>query len=435
MVDRRKIALFGIYLSLYTNSLMITVMTPIANKMVMYFGMVDDRTKTGYWVGFLTGSITLGRFASSYHWGTLCDKYGTKPMQILGIITTIILTILFGLSSSFYMAILLRFLQGLLSPLTITTKTLISELYPSKEQASAMSWFIVVNSFGSISGNIIGGYLEDPQNYNIWLFNQFPFLLPNLIISLIGLISLIICYLYLDDMQFSESLLNTDNPRSFCNLIKDPLVKQALFIYFICSCNGAGFSELLVLWVWAKKENGGFEFTPDEIGTMSAITICLCMIYIRHIYKILVDSFGLMNSSKYCLQINFIVMLLIPLITFTRFTEILKWVLLIFGSLIYYSLDFVSITNSLIYINNSVKANERGKLNGISLAIASIGRGLFTPIYDIIFAATAESEYYYPLNFAFAFIILSVSILITSIFVRSASKELEHGRDEKIDKE
>jgi hypothetical protein len=333
------------------------------------------------------------------------------------------------------MAISLRFLQGLLSPLTVTTKTLISQLYTSKEQVSAMSWFIIVNNFGSISGNIIGGYLEDPQNYNIWLFNQFPFLLPNLIIALIGLISLILCCLYLEDMEFSESLLCTDKPRNFLDLIKDPIAQQALIIYLICSCNGAGFGELLVLWVWAKKENGGFEFTPNEIGTMSAFTICLFIIYIRPLYKILVDNYGLINSSKYCLRITFIVVLLLPLITFTRFTEYLKWVFLIFGPLVYYSLDFVSITNSLIYINNSVKANERGKLNGISLAVVSMGRGLCTPIYDTIFAATAESGYYYPLNFAFAFIILSVSILITSFLVGSTSKELEHGRDEQINNE
>lgn len=430
MFDRRKIALFGIYLSLYTNSLMITVMTPIANKMVMYFGLVDDRTKTGYWVGFLTGSITLGRFASSYHWGTLCDKYGARPIQILGIITTITLTILFGLSSNFYMAISLRFLQGLLSPLTVTTRTLISELYLNKEQVSAMSWFIVVNSFGYISGNIIGGYLEDPQDYNIWLFKEFPFLLPNLIIAVIGLISLILCCLYLEGMKSSESLLYTDKPRDFCDLVKDSIAQQAVFIYLICSCNSAVFAELLVLWVWAKKENGGFEFSPNEIGTMSALIVCLYIIYIRPLHKMLVDNYGLINSSKYCQRIAFILVLLLPLITFTRFTEILKWFFLIFGPLVYYSLDFVSITNSLIYINNSVKSNERGKINGISLSVGSMGRGLFTPIYDTIFAATAESGFYYPLNFAFAFIILSVSILITSFLVGSVSKELEHGRDE-----
>ncbi|OMJ89948.1 hypothetical protein SteCoe_7733 [Stentor coeruleus] len=435
MSTKRKIALVGIYLSVFTNSLMFTVVFPIASKMIMFFGLVDNRTETGYWVGFLGGSIMLGRFISSYFWGILCDKYGTKRIMFLGIITTSLFAVLFGMATNFYLALLFRFLQGLLSPITITTRTLIGELYPGKEQASAMSCFIIVGSFGNISGNIMGGFFEDPKTSSIELFNKFPFLLPNLMIAVSGIISLVICVFSLDEVHKKENLIELDEPRNLFGIIRDPLVKQVLIMYSLCSCNGTAFGELVILWVWAKKENGGFEFTPHEIGIMSALTSVLYVFYIRSLYKVFVDRYGLIKCIIYSLKLNIPVLLLFPLISLARYENILKWVYLIVGTLVYYTIDFMSITSSLIIINNSVNSNERGKLNGISLAFGNLARSISPPVYGTTFAATAKGGYPYPFNFAFSFILLSFFVWIASFYASRLSLSLGNPKEAKINEE
>ena len=48
MFSKRSIALFGIFISVFTNALMFTVVFPIASQMIMYFKLVENRSETGY---------------------------------------------------------------------------------------------------------------------------------------------------------------------------------------------------------------------------------------------------------------------------------------------------------------------------------------------------------------------------------------------------
>jgi hypothetical protein len=83
----------------------------------------------------------------------------------------------------------------------------------------------------------------------------------------------------------------------------------------------------------------------------------------------------------------------------------------------------------LIIINNSVNSNERGKLNGISMAIGNLARGVSPPIYGTTFAATAKGGYPYPFNFAFSFVLLSFSIWIASIYASKLSLSLGNPKE------
>ena len=422
-------SLFGVYISIFTNSLMFTVVFPMASKMIMYFGLVDNRSKTGYWVGFLGGSIMLGRFISAPIWGWLCDHWGRRPTLLTGIFTTSVLAILFGLSTSFYWALMFRFLQGLLSPITVVTRTIISELYPSKDQASAMSWFILIGSFGNITGNLIGGFFHDTDSSSIKLFEDHPFLLPNSIIALFGLISFVLCYFFLDETKQQESLIESSESRKFMDVIREPIVVQVTLLYIACSANGTAFGELLVLWEWAKIKNGGFEFTTGEIGTLSAVTSLIYIMYVKFLYKFMTDRYGITRVTRNSLLINVPVLFLIPCLTFAREWGIVKYFLIAITNLVYYSIELMSITSSLIMINNSVHPKERGKLNGYTLAIGNLARGFSPPVYGSIFAKTATSGNPYPFNFAFSFFLLAFCVYLAYIISTRLDPSLDHAKN------
>ena len=434
MFSKRSIALFGIFISVFTNSLMFTVIFPIASQMIMYFKLVEDRSETGYWVGLLGGVMMIGRFISSPIWGILCDRWGRKPVMLTGIITTSVLSVLFGMSQSFIWALTIRFLQGLLSPITIVSRTIIAEMYPGKEQASTMSSFTLIGNIGNISGNIIGGMFEESGDSAIikeGFLKDFPFLLPNLFIAVIGAISLVICIIFLEETKEKEHLLYIRQSRGFWLMINDPLVKQVLIIFCICSFNGTALGELFALWTWADKDDGGFEFTTYNLGILAAITSFLMIFYVKELFGKIVGLYGLSNTITRSSQVFIMLLLIAPIITITRYNEIASWISMIIVNLFCYSCDFISMTSAFIMINNSVKSNERGKVNGFSMSLGNLARGFSPPLFGMVFAKTAKSDLSYPLNFAFSFILLSFCVFSAWLYSKRLNKDLDSAIEDK----
>ena len=400
----------------------------------MYFKLVEDRSETGYWVGLLGGVMMIGRFISSPIWGILCDRWGRKPIMLTGIITTSAFAVLFGMSQSFIWALTMRFLQGLLSPISLVSRTIIAEMYPENGQASAMSSFTLIGNIGNISGNIIGGMLEasgESAMINKGFLKEFPFLLPNLVIAIIGAISLVICMIFLEETKEEEHLLDGRQSRSFWLMLNDPLVKQVLIIFCICSFNGTALGELFVLWIWADKDDGGFEFTTYNLGIIAAITSFLMVLYVKALFGKIVGLYGLSNTITRSSEVSIISLLIVPIITITRYNEIASWVSIIIANLLCYSCDFITMTCALIMINNSVKSNERGKVNGFSMSLGNLARGFSPPLFGMTFAKTAKSGLSYPLNFAFSFILLSFFVFSAWIYSKRLNKDLDSGIEDK----
>lgn len=423
---KRFFSLLGVYLSIFTNALMFTIVFPMASKMIMYFGLVKNRSETGYWVGFLGGSIMFGRFLSAPAWGWLCDHWGRKPTMLIGIVTTSVLAVLFGISNEFYWALAFRFLQGLLSPITVVSRTIISELFSGSDQASAMSWFMLVGSIGNIAGNMIGGFFLDTTGAGIWPFSTHPFLLPNSMIALFGLISFILCYIFLDETKPKDSLLDQQDSKPFKSILKEPSVIQVSLLYITVSSNGTAFGELLVLLEWAKLKNGGFELTTGEIGSISAATSIIYMLYVKFLYKHLSDKLGITQLTRKALIVSIPILLLFPLVTLVRYTDYVKYPVLVAAVLVVATFEFMSITSSLIMINNAVDVQYRGKLNGLTLAAGNLARGVSPPLYGSVFAVTATGGHEYPFNFAFSYFILAAFVGLCWRVSCRLDKALDH---------
>lgn len=62
----------------------------------------------GYYAGYLSSAFMIGRFAGSYLWGRIADRYGRLPVMYLGLVSTGLLLIAFGLSTSYFWAVWIR---------------------------------------------------------------------------------------------------------------------------------------------------------------------------------------------------------------------------------------------------------------------------------------------------------------------------------------
>ncbi|KAJ0542571.1 putative major facilitator superfamily, MFS transporter superfamily [Helianthus annuus] len=135
----------------------------------------------------------IGRALTSIIWGVVADRYGRKPVIILGTSTVfvptsmiiilalclvkyyisvvliklvcffmfsrVIFNTMFGFSVNYCMAVITRFLLGFLNGVLGTIKAYACELFPEEHQALGLSATSTSWGIGLIFGPALGGFL------------------------------------------------------------------------------------------------------------------------------------------------------------------------------------------------------------------------------------------------------------------------------------
>ncbi|KAJ9305345.1 hypothetical protein DTO217A2_5136 [Paecilomyces variotii] len=168
---------------------------PYVYYMVESFHVTTNDGKIALYAGMITSSFTFAEFTAGMFWGRMSDKIGRKPVLIMGLIGTAISMIVFGFAPNLATAMIARALGGLLNGNIGVLQTTVAEIVTVKEhQPRAYSIMPFVWCLGSIVGPAMGGALAQPCDNYPWLFqrgtvfDQFPFLLPNLVcVAVLGL--------------------------------------------------------------------------------------------------------------------------------------------------------------------------------------------------------------------------------------------------------
>jgi len=80
--------------------------------MVRDFHITNNLTEIGYYSGFVTAAYFIGELLFSYLWGALSDRYGRRPIILMGSIGGTIAILMFGFSPSLWFAVICRFFYG-----------------------------------------------------------------------------------------------------------------------------------------------------------------------------------------------------------------------------------------------------------------------------------------------------------------------------------
>ncbi|GEM_PF-7048668 len=100
---------------------------------------VESMGGSGIAMGLLMAIYSLMQFLFSPVWGGLSDRFGRKPILIVGVFGNAITMILLGLSSSIPMLLTMRGLAGVLSSATLpTAMAFISD--STDEKTAAAGW-------------------------------------------------------------------------------------------------------------------------------------------------------------------------------------------------------------------------------------------------------------------------------------------------------
>ncbi|KAK7059784.1 protein zinc induced facilitator-LIKE 1 [Favolaschia claudopus] len=181
-----------------------TVIFPFVPEFVRETGITGgDERKTGYWAGVLESIFFVAEFCSVFTWGRASDRFGRRPILLLGPLGLAFSLLGFGWSKTFVSLVFWRTLQGICNGNIGVVKTVVAELADSTNLAQVSSFISLGWSTGSTLGPIIGGLLANPEERwpnsfgKLQILRDNPYLLPCaavafmcLGISLLGLVGL-----------------------------------------------------------------------------------------------------------------------------------------------------------------------------------------------------------------------------------------------------
>ncbi len=122
---------------------------------------ITSVSENGVWNGLLFSVTFLAVAVMSPVWGSLCDKYGRKPMLLRALFGMAAMLSLMGLASNVWHLLVLRAAQGLLGGFIPVANTIMATSAPRKRIGFAMGTLQTAMASGSIIGPLIGGALAD----------------------------------------------------------------------------------------------------------------------------------------------------------------------------------------------------------------------------------------------------------------------------------
>uniref|UniRef100_A0A2P2MM30 Transporter-related family protein n=2 Tax=Rhizophora mucronata TaxID=61149 RepID=A0A2P2MM30_RHIMU len=245
----------------------------------------------------------IGRALTSVFWGWLADRYGRRPIILIGTFSVFVFNALFGLSTSFWVALSMRFFLGCFNSQLGTIRAYASEVCREEHQALGLSVASTSRGIGLVIGPAIGGFLAQPaEKYpNIFagnsIFGRLPYFLPCLVISIYAVGVFIACWWLPETLHkhggekercdlcdMSEAAAEESDWKEHVLEVKEREIAQkanlwrnwplmsTIIVYCIFSLQEIAYSETFSLWAISDKKFGGLSFSSQDVGEVLAIS-------------------------------------------------------------------------------------------------------------------------------------------------------------------
>ncbi|KAF2280647.1 MFS general substrate transporter [Westerdykella ornata] len=206
MVERRLPVQQLVILSIcrFAEPIALTSVFPYLPEMIEFFGVPEN--DIARWAGLTSAIFSLCQALTGIPWGAASDRFGRKPIILIGLFNTMVTMLVWGFSTSLPMAIAARAFSGLGSGNVGILRTTVAELCPWKElQPRAFSIMPLVYTIGAIIGPTLGGALSNPLRIDPRsppghrFLERYPYCLPNLVAAAIFCIGILVGLLFLEE--------------------------------------------------------------------------------------------------------------------------------------------------------------------------------------------------------------------------------------------
>jgi len=116
----------------------------------------EDLGASEIMVGVLISAFAFAQLVTAPFWGQLSDRYGRRPLILVGLILSAASYLLFGLASSVLVLLISRLVQGMGAGNIGVVQAYVSDAVPPGSRTQALGWVTVASSAGVMIGPAVG---------------------------------------------------------------------------------------------------------------------------------------------------------------------------------------------------------------------------------------------------------------------------------------
>ncbi|KAJ1283337.1 hypothetical protein BS78_03G120800 [Paspalum vaginatum] len=364
---------FYIWIVCLTSSLPIQSLFPYLYFMMRDFKIAKKEQDIGFYAGFVGATYFLARTVSSVPWGIFADKYGRKPCIVISIISVIVFNTLFGLSTSYWMAIVTRGLLGLLCGILGPIKADATEVCRKEHQPLGMSLVTSSRAIALVVGPAIGGFLAQ---------ETLPFHGNEKIEAIDELEAQV------GDSNSEVGKAKVSGYTSTKKLLKNWQLMSAVILYCIFCLRDTAYLETFSLEAVSSRKFQGLSLTSQDVGIVLAVSGIGVLVYQLAVYPFIAKYFGPIRPLRPAVVLSILVLATYPFMASLKGLE-LK--MLINIASLFENLFSATVTTACnILQNNAVTQEQRGVANGISVTLMSLFKGVAPAAAGILFSWTQK---------------------------------------------
>ncbi|KAF7824803.1 protein ZINC INDUCED FACILITATOR-LIKE 1-like [Senna tora] len=385
--------LINIWIVVLCCTLPISSLFPFLYFMVRDFGIAKVDTDISSYAGYVGSAFMVGRGLTSVAWGMVADRYGRKPVIVLGIIAVIVFNTLFGLSTSFWMAVSTRFLLGSLNGLLGPIKAYATEIFREEHHSLGLSTISASWGVGLVIGPALGGYLAQPAEKYPNVFAKGSFFDKTFIIKYSRGYIVTIVLLFVKSASLQETLHNhkinhefTEDVETLENGVTEKRVQKdenlflnwplmsSIIVYCVFSLHDVAYQEVFSLWAVSPRRLGGLDFSTDDVGDALSLAGVVLLLYQLFLYPSVERTWGPIKIARISALLSIPLLQSYPLIA--MLSGFVLHLMINIASILKFCLSATIITGLFILQNRAVEQHQRGAANGISMTAMSVFKAL-----------------------------------------------------------
>ncbi|KAG2062688.1 MFS general substrate transporter, partial [Suillus decipiens] len=405
-----------------------TQIFPYVNEFMSDLHLTDDPSKIGFYSGLVESVFAISQLCSIYQWAKISDVVGRRPVVFVGTIGLATTTLMFGLSKSLAVVLVVRCLGGLFSGTIAVVHSVLGEITDSTNQMVALPIYCLAWPIGSIIGPLIGGTFSHPASkYPEMLGYQFlkdyPYFLPCFIASVIAIIGVSLGFVFLEETLPSKRkskksgspnattnddptttvLVLPEKPFSVSKLLSIPVISALAVSGFMLSYIGVSFDVVFVLFCYSPIKSGGLSFSASQIGYSLAAAGAISAVIQLCIMSYLLRTFDSAKMYNFCMALwpyTFLVLPILNLLARAGLDETtgelgtttitLLWVGIAFVLMLSKVASLAYSLSMLLTKENAPNAASLGQSNGIVQFAMCFARSFAPFVVSALFAISME---------------------------------------------
>ena len=109
-------------------------------------------------VGPLVSAFAVAQLLASPLWGRISDRYGRRPVLLIGLAASAAAYLIFGFATSLWLLFACRLVQGFGGGTTGVAQAYVADTMAPHERAKALGWLSAATSLGVSIGAVVGSY-------------------------------------------------------------------------------------------------------------------------------------------------------------------------------------------------------------------------------------------------------------------------------------